>query len=339
MAPYVTTLGSGIVPGAGQVQTELTAVTRRGFIPKMIVQLYKSCPLVASLLANANTASGGIDSINQPVQGASYVNHQWSDYSGAFSQPPNLVGAQNAQFDLKLSIIPVPFLGMEGIVQLGHDVIPLIEARMNDAEAVAKDAWATALYTNTSNTSAFIGLPAYIDDGTNVGTYANINSATAGNGFWKSSYTNNSPTINPTRALLLMYINQLVKACGEAPTFGLMGFGTWTRLAEDYLSQERYDVKSGFSLGGVESGFRALMVAGVPIYGDPYCPEGYLYLINSNYLALHIHEQAAMAFTGFQSTIPAMQLGYVGAVVTVAEMCGVKRKANSQTRGLNYENI
>jgi len=337
MAAYVTTLGTGVIPGAGNVQTELTAVTRRGFIPKMIVQLYKSCPLVASVLANANTASGGIDSINQPVQGSSFVNHQWSDYSGAFSQPAVLTGALDAQYDLKLSIIPVPFLGMEGIVQLGHDVIPLIEARMNDVEAVAKDAWATALYNNTSNTSAFIGLPAYIDDSTNVGTYANI--ARSSNTFWKSSYTANSPTVNPTRALLLVYINQLVKACGEAPTFGLMGFGTWTRLAEDFLSQERYDVRSGFSLGGVESGFRALMVAGVPIYGDPYCPEGYCYLVNSNYLSLHIHEAAAMAFTGFQSTIPNMQLGYVGAVVTVAELVGVKPKANSQIRGLNYENI
>ena len=339
MAAYVQTLGTGIIPSAGAVQTELSAVTRRGFIPKMIVQLYKSCPLVAALLANANTASGGLDSINQPVQGASYVNHMWTDYTGAFQQPPQLTGAMNAQYDLKASVIPIPFLGMEGLVQLGHDVIPLLEARMNDAEAVAKDAWATALYTNTTNTNAFIGLPAYLDDGTNVATYGNINGTTAGQTWWKANYTNNSPALNPTRALMIQYINQLVKGCGEAPTFAVMGFGTWSLLQQDFISQERYDVRSGFSMGKVESGFRALEISGVPFYGDPYCPEGYVYLINSNYLALHIHEQAAMAFTGFHSTIPNMQLGSVGAVVTVAEMVGVKRKANSQIRGLNYLNI
>ena len=330
-------LGTGIMPSAGLVASELTALTRRAFIPKMVVQIYKSCPLIAALLANANTATGGISSVTQPVQGASYVNHQWSDYSGQFNQPPTQTGAQNAEFNLKLSIIPVPMLGMEGIVQLGHDVIPIIEARMNDAEAVAKDAWSTALYNNTTNAQAFIGLPAYVDDSTNVATYGNI--ARASNIFWKSSYVNNSPAINPTRATIMIYINTLVKATGEAPTMGIMGFGTWTKLAEDFLSQERYDVRSGFSMGGVETGFRALMVAGVPIYADPYCPEGTLYLLNTNYMALHIHEQAAMAFTGFQSTIPAMQLGYVGAVVTVAELVGVKPKCNMQAKGLNYENI
>jgi hypothetical protein len=335
----MSVLGTGIMPATGAVASELTAVTRRGFVPKMVVQIYKSCPLIAACLANANTASGGVSSITQPVQGASYVNHQWSDYSGGFSQPPTQTGAQNAEFNLKLSIIPVPFLGLEGIVQLGHEVIPIIEARMNDAEAVAKDAWATALYNNTTNAQAFIGLPAYVDDTTNVHSYGNIDGTGAGNGFWKSTYVANSPAINPTRAAIMIYINTLVKAVGEAPTMGVMGFGTWTKLAEDFLSQERYDVKSGFSMGGVETGFRALMVAGVPIFADPYCPEGTLYLLNTNYMAFHIHEQAAMAFTGFQSTIPAMQLGYVGAVVTVAEFVGVKRKANAQVRGLNYENI
>ena len=72
-------------------------------------------------------------------------------------------------------ITPIPFLGMEGAVQLNHAVIPLIEARMNDATNSMSDAMATALYTNYTNNQQFIGLDGAIDDGTNLTSYGNIN--------------------------------------------------------------------------------------------------------------------------------------------------------------------
>jgi hypothetical protein len=113
-----------------------------------------------------------VSSVTVPVQGAQFVNAQWSDYSGSFAQPSVQQGAYNAEFDLKLMIAPVPFLGMEGAVQQDAAIIPLIEARMNDATNVMMDAMATALYTNTTNTQQFIGLPAAVC--ITSGTYGNI---------------------------------------------------------------------------------------------------------------------------------------------------------------------
>ena len=44
-------IGGGIVPATGSTQyTELTYVTRRAFIPKLVVQLYNSTPLMAALM-------------------------------------------------------------------------------------------------------------------------------------------------------------------------------------------------------------------------------------------------------------------------------------------------
>ena len=111
-------IGGGIIPASGTSQyNELTYVTRRAFIPKLIVQIYNSTPLMAALLANSQTASGGVSSVTVPVQGAQFVNAQWSDYSGSFAQPSVQQGAYNAEWNLKLMIAPVPFLGMEGAVQ------------------------------------------------------------------------------------------------------------------------------------------------------------------------------------------------------------------------------
>ena len=50
-------IGGGVLPATGSTQyTELTYVTRRAFIPKLVVQIYNSTPLMAALIANAQIA-------------------------------------------------------------------------------------------------------------------------------------------------------------------------------------------------------------------------------------------------------------------------------------------
>jgi hypothetical protein len=330
-------IGGGILPASGSNQfNELTYVTRRAFIPKLVVQIYNSTPLMAALIANSQTASGGVSSVTVPVQGSQFVNAQWSDYSGSFAQPSVQQGAYQAEFNLKLLVSPVPFLGMEGAVQQDYAIIPLIEARMNDATNVMMEAMATSLYTNTTDAQQFIGLPAAIDDGTGTATYGNIDRSTET--WWKSKqYAAGS--VNPTRQNVLQYISGTVKNGAEVPTFGVCGFGTWTLLAQDYVGQENYMITPGGGFDGDANGpqaaFRALMVAGVPIYPDPFCPEGTLYFLNSNYLSLYIHEQASFAFTGFESTLPNFQIGYVGAVLMIAELVNTKPKAMTKITGYN----
>ena len=331
-------IGGGILPASGSSQyTELTYVTRRAFIPKLVVQLYNSTPLLAALIANSQSASGGVSQVTVPVQGAQFVNAQWSDYSGSFAQPAVQQGAYNAEYNLKLMIAPVPFLGMEGAVQQDHAVIPLIEARMNDATNVMMDAMATALYNNTTNSQQFIGLPAAVSNANPAaGNYGNIDRSTY---TWWQSTQYAAGSVNPTRQNVLQYISGTVKRGAEVPTFGVCGFGTWTLLAQDFVGQEQYVITPGHGFDGDSNGpqaaFRALMVAGVPIYPDPYCPEGTLYLLNTNYLNLYIHDQGSFVFTGFESTLPNWQIGYVGAVLMIAEMVSTKPKSMTKVTGYN----
>lgn len=327
-------IGGGILPASGSTQlTELTYVTRRAFIPKLVVQLYNSTPLMAALIANSQQASGGVSSVTVPVQGSQFVNAQWSDYSGSFNQPSVQQGAYNAEFNLKLMIAPVPFLGMEGAVQQDAAVIPLIEARMNDATNVMMDAMATSLYNNTTNTQQFTGLPAAVSSS---GTYGNIDRSTY---TWWQSKQYAAGGVNPTRQNILQYISGTVKNSAEVPSFGVCGFGTWTLLAQDYVGQEQYVITPGSGFDGDANGpqaaFRALMVAGVPIYPDPYCPEGTVYFLNTNYLSLYIHDQGSFVFTGFESTLPNWQIGYVGAVLTIAELVNTKPKSMTKVTGYN----
>jgi hypothetical protein len=331
--------GTGVIP-SGNIGQELSFVTRRAFIPKMVVQIYNASPLFAALLANAQTASGGVSSVTVPVQGQSFVNSQWSDYSGSFNQPIAQQGAFVGEFNLKSLITPIPFLGMEGAVQLDHAVIPLIEARMNDSTNNMADAASQALYSNFTVANQFIGLPGAIDDGTNLVTYGNINRTT--NPWWQSKrYAAGS--VNPTRILALQYIAGVNKNGAEMPTMGLMGFGTWSKLAQDFIGSESFQIQPGQGFDSdadrPRSAFRALDVAGVPIYADPYCPEGLLYLINTNYMNLYVHDQASFAFSGFESLLSNYQLGYIGIVLTLAELVLTKPRSCGIITGFNFNTL
>ena len=328
----------GLLPAAGPQFSELAAITRRAFIPQLIIQIYNASPLMASFLANAQSAGGGVSSVTVPVQGSPMVVASAADYSGSFAQPPILTAVQNAEFNLQLVLTPIPFFGTEGLVQIDHAIIPLIQARMNDATNATMHLMATDAYSNTSITNNHaIGLDGAIDDGTNMVTYGNI-SRTANT--WWQSYVRPSGGGPPTRKNVLQWIVGLNNFCGEHPSFGVCDAGTWAALAQDYVGAESYVITPGnaFDTDGdrPRAAFKALDVAGVPVYFDPYVPTadaGTIYLINTNYLNAYWHDQAAFNFSGFESTIPNYQLGYIGVLVNAWQIVNVKPKCSGRVTG------
>jgi len=335
-------LGSGIIPASGSGGLELSAVTRRAFIPKVIVQIYKATPTLASGLANAQTASGGVSSVTVPVQGTAMSTAQSSGYDGGFNAPTNPTGITEADYNLKVVIVPILFNSMEGIVQLSAAVVPLIEARMNDAGNQIASYLSTQLFTNAAAASQDIdGFPLITD---NTKTYGNIATrATTNSWFAANVPTPIAASATPTRQLILTDIVSAAKANGgEMPNIGVIGPGTWLALANDFVSREQYMITPGaggsFDQGtmGARAAFTALMVAGVPIYIDLDQTEGQVLLYNTRYDSFYIHEAAAFAFTGFASTLPNNKLGYVGALVSVLEHVNVKPKSVTLRTGYGF---
>lgn len=331
-------IGTGVVP-AGIQGTELQVVTRRAFVPKMVVQIWKATPALGAILANAQPASGGVSSITVPVQGAPFVAAQATDYSGAFTAPATQQGAFEFDANLCAVVTPIFFGAMEGLLQNSAAVIPLVEARMNDAGNATADYLNTQLWTNqatqTINIDGFQGI-AGVATANGQGIYGNINGTTYS--WWRANYRAETAA-PPTRLTVMADIVSAAKAAsGESPNIGFMGPNTWMQLAADFIGQETYMVTPEKSFDqvtmGARSAFTAIMVAGVPIYLDLSCPEGVILLINTRYLSAYIHEAAAFVFTGFQSTLANNVLGYIGAVVVLLQLVCVKR--STVTWGVNY---
>lgn len=325
----------GIVPG-GAIGAELIAVTRRAFIPKMVVQLYKATPTFSILLKNAQRARGGVSQVTVPVQGSSFVQFSWSDYSGVFPQPQVLTAAQNAEFNLKLGVIPIPFMGMEALIQSSEVVIPLLKARMADAKTVALQQLSTSLWSNNSaQPSQINGLPEAYDDGTNVASYGNI-SRTA-NTFWKSTLLTGQGA-QLSRTGMIRYVSQLtLLAGGESPDFGVMSFSDWTTLMQDFISAERIVTgpKSKFDSDNVtNAGFVGLRLGDTPFFPDPFLAKGTAFLFNSKYLAMYLSEDAPFAFSGFYSAIPNLQIANIGVMIVALNVVCTKPISGMQVTGL-----
>lgn len=326
--------GVGIIPGLGAEASQLSATVRRNFTPSVIVQFGKSSPMNSALLQSAKVATGGLSPITQPVQGVAMTATQPIGYDGSFAQPGMPPGIQNAEFNLKGYVTPIPFLGLEGLVQVDASIVPLIEARMNDATTTIINTFSTDLWNNFTATNRILSLLAAVDDGTFSPAYGNITRSS--NTWFKSIYIHNASSTSLTRMLVLQYIAQQVKATGERPKMGVCNFGTWLNLASDIASLERYVItpERSFTLGAAETLFSAIDVGGVPIYPDPWIPEGTLVLLNTDYIHYFIHDRAAFYFTGFYNMIPNAQLGFMGLILVLIELVCVKPACQSKIDNL-----
>jgi hypothetical protein len=303
-----------------------------------VVQIYKATPLLSLLLRNAQRAKGGVSQVTIPVQGGSYVAFSWSDYSGVFPQPAVQTAAQNAEFNLKLGVVPIPFMGMEALIQSSEAVIPILKARMADAKTVAVQAISSALFTNNvAQPSQVDSLAQAYDDSTNVVTYGGISRTAAGNQFWKSTLITSAGNVLSRVSFIPYLVQTTYLAGGEAPDFVVMYPGDWTKLMTDFMSSETFFTRPGSRYGTddpINAGFRGLMLGDTPIFMDPFCPKGTVYIINSRYLALYMSEDAPFAFSGFYSAIPNLQIANIGVVIVAFDVCCSKPISGMQVTGI-----
>lgn len=336
--------GQGAVP-TGALYNELTAVTRRAFVPRLFVQMYYATPTLFYLMGNAQRSGGGLSQITVPVQGQSMVQGQFTGYGGGFNAPVITPGVQNAQFPTCYWVVPVPLPFGETVIQATDREISLLKARMNDVYAVSIQNIGSLIFSNnTSNSLLPNSFVDGFDDGTNVATYGGINRNATGNSNWAGQYyalTGGSgfpATDGYTRATLASQIIQITDAAGgEAPTFGVMSPGDFATLNSDFVGTERafVDPGKGYSMSTqMRSAFPNLNIAGVPIFFDHFCPAGSAYFVNTKYTAMYISEDAAFDFSGFYSLIPLGQIGQQGVMALGYNIVTAKPSANAVITGI-----
>lgn len=333
---FQTPVAGGLTPG-GQLGAQLAAITRRAVIPSVFVQIYQSHPLLSLLWSNAQRAKGGVGQITIPTQGASFTSFSWGSFAGDFPMPEDVAALQNAQFNLKIGMVPIGFFGFEALVQSSEVIIPKLRAVTSDAAVVIKQAIAQSLYSNNyATTNALDSLVQAYDSGTNVPSYGGI--TRAGNAWWQGQYLPNSAGISNRTGMAITLTRVATGAGGDAPDFAVMNPADWATVLSDFMGYEMYVTrpKSMYAKDDpINAGFRALRVLDTPIFPDPFCPRGEMYAINSRYLSLFVSEYTApMVFSGFESAIPQGQIAEIGVLITALDLVCAKPSSGAHLTGL-----
>ena len=334
----------GVLPGSGSVYNELVAINRRAFQPACVVQFGKADVALASALAAAEPVYGGVSPITVPVQDTEMVSGAWTGYDGSFSAPQVIPGLSNAEYNLKAFVVGIPHYLFEGLVQSGADIIPLAFARMNSAGNYISDQLSTALWAALSaNTSL---MPFSLNDvmATTDPTQGALgNRAVATYARWAAtSYTIaalGTAGTTWTRVNALAAVMQAQAGSGgEPPSCALVHPGAWMSLASDVIGAEQYQINSGGhyadSAEGVQIGFPAINIGGIPFYADLYATDSTgLRMPNWNYLQYKIHADAAFAIVGPESLLPQFQLGFISALFVLIELVCSSRRTQSIITG------
>lgn len=326
--------GQGVVP-TGDLYLELTATTRRAFVPRLFIQMYYASPTWFYLMGAAQRAAGGLAQITLPIQGQSMVQGQFTGYSGGFNSPPIIPGITNAQFPLAYWVVPIPLPFGETVIQATEREISILKARMNDAYSVTVQNLSPLIFTN--NTGSPLLPDSFLngfDDGTNFPTYGGVSRNAPMTRSWAGQFINASDvTTGFTRKLMSgMIIRITDNAGGEAPTFGVMNPADFSILNDDFIGVEQIFTRPGLQYTmdtPVRTSFPNLNVAGVPIYSDHFCPKGQAFFVNTKYTNAYLSEDAAYDFSGFFSLVPLGQIGQQGVVVLGYNIVTAKPSANA----------
>lgn len=327
--------GLGPAPAAGSLYNELAAATRRAFVPRLFVQIYFGSPALFYMTGNAQRAAGGLNQITIPMQGASMVQGQFTGYGGGFNAPQIIPAVQNGQWNLAYWVVPVPLPFGETVIQATDREISLLKARMNDVYAVTRQNMARLMFTNNASNPLFPNsFQDAFDNGTNFPTYGGISRNAAGNSAFKGQYINlnsgsfSMGTAGFTRqgmATLLQYVT--TNAGGEAPTYVVMNPGDYATLNNTFVAIEQINPTPGnqYTMDtAVRSSFPNLVISGVPIFADTFCPVGNVFGVNVKYTSMYLSEDAAFDFSGFYSLVPLGQIGQQGVVVVGYDIVSAK---------------
>ena len=288
-------------------------------------------------MSNAKAARGGVSQITVPVQGSSFVSFNWGSFAGDFPMPTDQAAIQNAQFSLKLGMVPIGFFGMEAILQSSEVIIPKLRAVMSDAAVVIKQAYAQALYSNNyANPQMWDSLTQAYDDGTNVPSYGGIPRAPGQS--WAGQYIANTGAAFTTRVGAAQLLTRIQSgAGGEAPDYAVMNPANWAELMTDFMSLEMFTTKPRSIYDKddvVNAGFRAIRVLDTPIFPDPFYPLGTAIVVNSRYTGLYMSEFAPMTFSGFESQISVGQISDIGVLISAADLVCSKPSSGAQITGI-----
>ena len=269
----------------------LLSTTLANYRDKLTDNVFTARPLTYWLndKSRIQTETGGTKIVEQLIYGQNSTVASYSGYETLSLTPQDGISA--AEYDWKQYGASIAISGIEEAKNNGeHAIINLLEAKIMQAEESLREGFNQMFYADGTGNSGknWNGLGNLVETGNTVG---GINSATAGNEYWRSYEEN---TAGALTLLQMATAYNSVSVGNDHPDVIL----TTQTLFEKYESllqpQLRYtDTKTA------DAGFQNLLFKSAPIMYDVHCTAGVMYFLNSKYIKLVGHSDKWFAQTDF----------------------------------------
>lgn len=271
--------------------SQVTAVTRKYFVPKMIDNIFNGNPLLNRAKSKGwlKLIDGG-SSITMPLEYA--VNGAADWYSGAdvltIADTDTFTGAE---LNWKQLFCPIVVTRKDELKNKGtSQVIDFVKGKVKNAEKTMNYKLSTGLYSAGTDADSIVGLRSWINTDETVG---GISQST--NSWWQGQEDGTTTT------LTIPSMNAKFQTCSEGNDSPTVIIGTKAVYGYYYnLLQPQQRFVDSESAG---AGFTSLMFNGIPVLVDSNAPAYHMFFLNENYLNLFVHKEENMRTTDFEEPI------------------------------------
>ena len=267
----------------------LLSTTLANYRDKLTDNVFTARPLTYWLMdkGRIRTETGGTKIVEQLIYGKNSTVGPYAGYDTISLTAQDGISA--AEYDWKQYAASIAISGIEEAKNNGeHAIINLLEAKIMQAEESMREGFNTMFFGSAAGANDWNGLGNIVESGNTVG---GINSATAGNEFWRSYEQNTAEALS----LANMTTAYNSASVGNDHPDVILTTQTLFEKYESLLTPNlRYaDTKTA------DAGFQNLLFKATPIMYDTACTAGTVYFLNSKYLKLVGHSDKWFSQTDF----------------------------------------
>jgi hypothetical protein len=255
---------------------QLTAITEKKFMPKLVDNIFNSNPLLKKLKEREQAQSGG-DKIIVPLNYATVTASGWYQGAETLSTTDNDV-ITAAEYEWKQLYANISITRRDELRNSGDAaIINFVKSKVEIAEKTIRDKLATGLYNDGTDSKQIQGLKLAVATGNTLG------------GIDQSSYSWWQANVDSTTTTLTLAAMQgLYGDCGEGTEYPDIAIGDQDMYDRYYALLQPQQRFADEEMG--KGGFKSLQFNGIPMVVDANCASGDLYMLNLNYLTLYPHK-------------------------------------------------
>ena len=265
--------------------SQISAITRAKFIPKLRDNIYEANPLLSRLQKSKTVLDGGT-SILVPLEYASLTAAGWFSGADTLDTSDNET-ITSAEYSWKQSYANISISRRDELINSGDSqILDFVKSKVKSAEKTLSETLSTGLYNAGSDAKAFGGLRLIMSASNTVG---GISQST--NSWWQANVDSSTTTVSMS-ALQSQF--NAASISNDTPSVAVGTRAIYNSYYALLQPQQRFvDPETA------KGGFQNIMFNGIPLIVDAHQAANHLMFINEKYLDLFVHKDEDFRFEDF----------------------------------------